>query len=410
MIDVAKIRRDFPMYRNHVQMQGKPLVWLDNASTTFKPDCVIEAVTDYYSNETSNSHRGDYDLCYAMDQKIAECRERIASFIGADSKEVVFTAGTTASINLVAFGYGLKHLTADDEILLTQAEHASNVLPWFKVSEMTGCKIGYIPLDEEGRLTVENLKKVISKRTKIVAVAHVTNVLGYVADAKGLAEVAHEYGAKIVLDGAQSVPHIKTKVKEWDVDFLAFSGHKLCGPTGIGVLYGKFDLLVQTDPFMTGGGMNAKFDMCGDVGYLAPPMKFEAGTQNIAGILGLKKAIDYIDSIGMDKIETHERELKAYAVEKLLETGKVTVYNAHSEAGIVTFNINDVFAQDAATYLNSKGIACRSGQHCAKILNDFLGTVATVRASFYFYTSKEDVDALVEAVKTGGNFLDAYFN
>lgn len=410
MIDVKKIRQDFPMFYNHVQMQGKPLIWLDNASTTFKPDCVIEAVTEYYSSETSNSHRGDYDLCYAMDKKIAECRERIASFIGADSKEVVFTSGTTASINLVAFGYGLKHLTADDEILLTQAEHASNVLPWFKVSEMTGCKIGYIPLDKDGRLTVENLRKVISSKTKIVAVAHVTNVLGYIADAKGLAKVAHEFGAKIVLDGAQSVPHIKTNVKDWDIDFLAFSGHKLCGPTGIGVLYGKFDLLVKTDPFMTGGGMNAKFDMCGDVGYLAPPMKFEAGTQNIAGILGLKKAIDYIDSIGMDNIEAHERELKAYAVEKLLQTGKVTVYNANSEAGIVTFNINDVFAQDAATYLNSKGIACRSGQHCAKILNDFLGTVATVRASFYFYTSKEDVDALVEAVKTGGNFLDAYFN
>ncbi|MBE6134804.1 MAG: SufS family cysteine desulfurase [Erysipelotrichaceae bacterium] len=410
MIDVKKTRQDFPMFYNHVQMQGKPLIWLDNASTTFKPDCVIEAVTEYYASETSNSHRGDYDLCYAMDKKIAECRERIASFIGADSKEVVFTSGTTASINLVAFGYGLKYLTADDEILLTQAEHASNVLPWFKVSEMTGCKIGYIPLDKDGRLTVENLRKVISHKTKIVAVAHVTNVLGYIADAKGLAKVAHEFGAKIVLDGAQSVPHIKTNVKDWDVDFLAFSGHKLCGPTGIGVLYGKFDLLVKTDPFMTGGGMNAKFDMCGDVGYLAPPMKFEAGTQNIAGILGLKKAIDYIDSIGMDNIEAHERELKAYAVEKLLQTGKVTVYNANSEAGIVTFNINDVFAQDAATYLNSKGIACRSGQHCAKILNDFLGTVATVRASFYFYTSKEDVDALVEAVKTGGNFLDAYFN
>lgn len=410
MIDVKKIRQDFPMFYNHVQMQGKPLIWLDNASTTFKPDCVIEAVTEYYATETSNSHRGDYDLCYAMDKKIAECRERIASFIGADSKEVVFTAGTTASINLVAFGYGLKYLTADDEILLTQAEHASNVLPWFKVSEMTGCKIGYIPLDKDGRLTVENLRKVISSKTKIVAVAHVTNVLGYIADVKGLAKVAHEFGAKIVLDGAQSVPHIKTNVKDWDIDFLAFSGHKLCGPTGIGVLYGKFDLLVKTDPFMTGGGMNAKFDMCGDVGYLAPPMKFEAGTQNIAGILGLKKAIDYIDSIGMDNIEAHERELKAYAVEKLLQTGKVTVYNANSEAGIVTFNINDVFAQDAATYLNSKGIACRSGQHCAKILNDFLGTVATVRASFYFYTSKEDVDALVEAVKTGGNFLDAYFN
>lgn len=410
MFDPKALRKDFPMYRNSIEMQGKPLVWLDNASTTFKPDCVLKAVESYYTHETSNSHRGDYDLCYNMDVKIQETRETIQRFINAkNSAEIVFTSGTTGSLNLVAYGYAAKYLTKDDEILLTEAEHASNVLPWFKVAETIGCKVSYIPLTEDGRLTAENLLKVISKKTKVVAVAHVTNVLGYIAPIKELAKIAHEYGAILVCDGAQSVPHIPTNVQDLDVDFLAFSGHKLCGPTGIGVLYGKFDLLKLTDPFMTGGGMNAKFDMCGDVGYLNPPLRFEAGTQNIEGILGLKAAIDYISSIGMENINHYEEELKKYAVEQLLKTGNCTIYNAKSEAAIVTFNINDVFAQDAATFLNSKGIACRSGQHCAKILNDYLGVVATVRASFYFYTTKEDVDALVDAVKHGKEFLDAYF-
>ena len=409
MIDIQKIRQDFPMYRNQVEMQGKPLVWLDNASTTFKPDCVVEAITDYYTKETSNSHRGDYDLCYNMDQKVLACRKRVASFIGAKPEEVVFTSGTTASINLVAFGYGAKHLKKGDEILLTEAEHASNVLPWFKVAEITGASIRYIPLDKDGRLTVENLRKTITKDTKIVAVAHVTNVLGYVAPIQELSAVAHEYGALLVCDGAQSVPHMKIDVKELGCDFLSFSGHKMCGPTGIGILFGRYELLDETDPYLSGGGMNVKFDLCGDVSLLPPPMRFEAGTQNLAGIVGLKAAIDYIDEIGIENIEAYEKELKQYAVSELKKTGKVTLYNEKSEAGIVTFNINGVFAQDGATFLNSRGIACRSGQHCAKMLNDYLKTVATIRASFYFYTSKEDIDALVEAVQHGEEFLDAYF-
>ncbi|OPZ37405.1 MAG: putative cysteine desulfurase [Tenericutes bacterium ADurb.BinA155] len=410
MIDTLKIRQDFPMFRNQIQMQKHPLVWLDNASTTFKPDCVLQAVESYYTHETSNSHRGDYDLCFNIDNKILETRKTVGKFINCEPNEVVFTSGTTGSINLIAFGYGVKFLKKGDEILLTQAEHASNVLPWFKVAEMTGAVIKYIPLDKDGRLTVESLKKTITHKTKIVAVAHITNVLGYIAPLKELAKVVHEYGALLVADGAQSVPHMKTDVKDIDCDFLAFSGHKLCGPTGIGVLYGKYDLLCKMDPFMTGGGMNAKFDMCGDVGYLEPPLRFEAGTQNIEGILGLKAAIDYIMGIGLDNINAYEEELKKYAVSELEKTNNVIIYNAKSEAGIVTFNIKNVFAQDAATYLNSQGIACRSGQHCAKILIDYLGVVATVRASFYFYTTKDDIDTLVNAVKNGGNYLDAYFN
>ena len=309
MLDPYKIRNDFPMYRNKIKMQGKDLVWLDNASTTFKPDCVLEAVSRYYTKETSNSHRGDYDLCFNMDMEVLNARRTVAKFINSKDTEAVFTSGTTASINLVAFGYGVKYLTKNDKILLTQAEHASNVLPWYKVSEMTGCQVDFIPLDKDGRLTPENLEKALTPDVKLVCVAHVTNVLGYIAPIKELAAIAHKHGALIVVDGAQSVPHIKMDVKDSDIDFLSFSGHKMCGPTGIGVLYGKFDLLSKMEPFMTGGGMNAKFDMCGDVNYLEPPLRFEAGTQNLEGIIGLHAAIDYLTSIGLDNIEQHEEEL-----------------------------------------------------------------------------------------------------
>ena len=410
MIDPMKIREDFPMYVNKVTMQGQPIDWLDNASTTFKPYSVEKAVCSYYESHTSNSHRGDYDFCFQMDEKILEVRGKVAAFLNADPTEIVFTSGTTNSINLVAFGYGAKYLKPDDEILITQAEHASNVLPWFKVAEMTGCKIGYIPLEKDGRLTSESLQKAINPHVKLVCIAHVTNVLGYIAPLKEIAAICHQNGALLVADGAQSVPHIKTDVKDLDVDFLSFSGHKMLGPTGIGVLYGKFPLLQKTDPFMTGGGMNAKFDMCGDVNYLQPPLRFEAGTQNLEGIVGLGAAIDYLNKVGLDEIQAHEAMLKRYCVEELEKTGAVTIYNPLSEAGIVAFNVDGVFAQDAATYFNSKGIAVRSGQHCAKILIDFLQTVATLRASFYLYTTKEDIDRLVDAVKTcKEGYLNAYF-
>ena len=390
-------------------MQGHPLVYLDNAATTFKPKAVIDAMVEYYSEYCANAHRGDYDLTHIVDTKFDEARETVARFINAERREVVFTSGTSMSLNMVAYGYGAKYIKKGDEILLTQAEHASNVLPWFKVAEMTGATIGYVPLDHEGRLTPESLEKVITNKTKVVSVAHVTNVLGFTVDVKALAKIAHAHGAIIVVDGAQSVPHIKTDVKDLDCDFLAFSGHKMCGPTGIGVLYGKYDLLVKTDPFMTGGGMNARFDMCGEVAYMQPPIKFEAGTQNIDGVLGLAAAIKYLESIGMENIVAHEHELRRYAIEKLKKLDNIIIYNENAEAGIITFNIKGVFGQDAATFLNSKGIAVRSGNHCAKILLTFLKTSNTLRASFYLYNTKEEVDAFVEACKKGGDFLDAYF-
>ncbi len=410
MFDVYKIRKDFPMLSDDKIEQGRKLVYFDNAATTFKPYSVIKASDEYYLNETANAHRGDYDLAYKVDTKVDEVRDKVAKFINAKKEEIVFTSGTSMSINLIAFGYGIKYLKEDDEILLTEAEHASNVLPWFKVKEVTGAKINYIPLDKDGRLTVANIKKAITKKTKIVAIAQITNVLAFKADIKEIAKVCHEYGALLMVDGAQSVPHMKVDVKDLDCDFLSFSGHKLCGPTGIGILYGKYDLLKKTDPFMSGGGNNARFDMCGNVAFLQPPEKFEAGTQNLAGIYGLGAAIDYLNNLGMDNIENYERELRKYAISKLKTLQNLIIYNENAEGSIITINVKDVFAQDEASFLNSKGICVRSGEHCAKILHEFLKTVATVRISFYFYNTKEEVDYLYETLKEGGNFLDAYFN
>ena len=407
MFDVNKIRKDFPVLKQ--TMQGHPLIYLDSAATSLKPRVVINAVEQYYENYSVNAGRGEYDLTHAVDQKVIETRKAVAKLINAHPEEIVFTSGASMSINLVAFGYGMKYLKKGDEILLTQAEHASNVLPWFKVAEITGAIINYIPLDEKGRLTPENLEKVISKKTKVVSVAHVTNVLGYIVDIKAIAKITHKYGAILVCDGAQSVPHLPTDVQDLDVDFLAFSGHKLLGPTGIGVLYGKYDLLKITDPLMTGGGQTSKFDMCGDVAFLAPPMKFEAGTQNLAGIFGLKAAVDYLMEIGLDTIDEYERELKKYAIKKLSALPNIKIYNADSETGIITFNIKGVPSQDAASFFNSYGIAIRSGQHCANVLIDYLGEVATCRASLYFYNTYEEIDKFVEVASHGEDYLDAYF-
>lgn len=407
MYDVYKIRKDFPMLQNKT-MQNHPLVFLDNASTTFKPYKVIEYTDRYYKDMTSNSHRGDYDLCYYMDEEVRKTRLAVSRFINCDENEVVFTSGTSMSINMIAWGFGFKFLKKDDEIIISEAEHASNVLPWFIISELTGAKIVYVPLMEDGRITPENLRKVISKKTKVVALAHVGNVLAYTLPVKEICKIAHEYGAIVALDGAQSVPHMKIDFKDLDVDFLSFSAHKMLGPTGIGCLIGKYDLLEKMDPLLSGGGMNAKFHLCGDVSYLNPPFKFEAGTDNLAGIMGFRAAIEYLEEIGMDNIQKHEHEIRKYAIEQLEKLENIIIYNKDAEGGIITFNVKDVFAQDEATLLNSYGIAVRSGEHCAKILIDFLKTPATVRASIYLYTTKEEIDAFVKAIKEG-DFLDAYF-
>ena len=409
MYDVYKIREQFPMLTNDIKMQNKPLTFLDNCSTTFKPQCVIDVMNEYYTKYTSNSHRGDYDLSVNADTLIEEARKEVASLVNSEVNEVVFTDGATGALNLVAYGYGLKYLKKGDEIILSVAEHASNVLPWFRIAELTGAVIKYVDI-VNGQILAENLRKVISNKTKIVSLAHVGNVLGYVADVKEFAKIAHEYGAIMVCDGAQSVPHIKTDFKDLDVDFLAFSAHKMCGPTGIGALVGKYELLQKMDPFTTGGGMNSVFKKDGSVDYRLPPYKFEAGTLNIAGILGFGRAVQFIKEIGIDNIHKHDQELIDYALEKLKDYKDIIIYNKDARNGILTFNIKGVFPQDEATLLNYKGIAIRSGEHCAKLLDNYLDTKATCRMSTYLYTTKEEIDTFVDAIINGGDILDAYFH
>ena len=409
MYDVYKIRKQFPMLTNDIKMQNKPLTFLDNCSTTFKPQCVIDAMTDYYTKYNSNSHRGDYDLSYQADVMIEEARKEVASLVNCEQNEVVFTDGATGALNLVAYGYGLKHLKKGDEIIISVAEHASNVLPWFRIAELTGAVIKYVPI-ESGQILAKNLKKVVTKNTKIVSLAHVGNVLGYIADVKEFARIAHENGAIMVVDGAQSVPHLKTDFKDLDIDFLAFSAHKMCGPTGIGALIGKYELLLDMDPFTSGGGMNSVFKKDGTVDYRLPPYKFEAGTLNISGILGFGRAVKFIKEIGVDNIHQHDQELIDYAIKKLENYKNIIIYNKDARNGILTFNIKGVFPQDEATLLNYKGIAIRSGEHCAKLLDNYLETKATCRMSTYLYTTKEEIDTFVDAIINGGDILDAYFN
>lgn len=408
-MDINKIRKDFPMLNNKL-MQGKPLVYLDNASTTFKPQCVIDAEMKYYSDYNANSHRGDYDLAYSVDREIEETRRTIASFINCDANEVVFTYGTTMSINTITYGYGDKFIKKGDEIIIDENEHASNVLPWFKLAERTGAIIKYIPLEKNGLVTINNLEKVISNKTKIVALAQVSNVLGVSIDIKEFAKVVHSYGAIFAVDGAQSVPHMKVDFKDSDIDFLSFSAHKMCGPTGVGCLIGKNDLLSKMDSFITGGGMNFRFYKDASIKNFESPMKFEAGTLNIAGIIGFKAAIEYIQKIGIDNIQKHDFELHRYLVDSLRDNKDIIIYNSDIDCATFVFNRKNVFAQDEATLLNSKGIAVRSGEHCAKLMEDFLGCNATCRVSTYFYTTKEEIDAFIQAINEGGDILDAYFN
>ena len=408
--DPYQLRHDFPMYEEHdSKFKGLPLVYLDNSATTFKPYPVINAVNHYYKDITANTRRGDYSLAHEADLALENARKTVAAFLNAQEEEICFTSGDTMGMNEVAYGL-LPFLKEGDEILLSMEEHASNVLPWFNVAKITKAVIRYIPFDENGRLTVENFKKSLTERTKIVSLASVSNVLGYALPVKEFVALAHQKGAIYIDDAAQSVPHMKIDVKDSDVDFLAFSGHKMVGPTGTGVLYGKKEMLEKISPTFYGGEMNARFDSTGYLSLDDLPYRLEAGTQNVAGILGLAKACRYLENIGFDKIHEHELHLRRMAVEGLKKNGNAILYNEDADSGIVTFNIKDVFAQDVATYLSSKGVFVRSGQHCAKILPEYLKTQGTVRASFYLYNTEEDVKAFVKACSTAEDFLDAFFN
>lgn len=393
-------RDDFPAIDNN-------LIYFDNSATSLKPKCVIDKMMEYYSKYTSNIHRGDYNNAIRTNKEYDEAREVVKEFIHAKSmEEIVFTSGTTDSLNTIVFGYFKNILNKDDEVLITKSEHASNVLPWFVLEKMGKCTIKYIPLNENYEVTLENVKKSINKNTKVICIAHVSNVIGDIRDIEGIGKIVKDNNLYFVVDAAQSVSHINIDVIKSNISFLAFSGHKMCGPTGVGVLYGKNEYLKDLVPLKYGGGMNESFDS--DKSYILKnfPISLEAGTPPIAEVIGLKEAINYVTSIGVDNIHKHELELKKYLISKIENMDNIIIYNKHTESGIVTFNIKDVFAQDTSIYLNTYGIAIRAGNHCAKILKDEIGIKNTCRISFYIYNTFEEVDKLVEALKNSDKLYD----
>ena len=387
------------MNREDFLMLNKDIVYFDNGATTLKPKVMIDATIDYYANYTANAHRGDYDISLKVDNNYENTRLLVKEFINADStKEIVFTSGATDSLNRIVFGYFQNTLKANDEVIITKSEHASNVLPWFELAKRNKIKIKYIELTSDYKVTIDNLKKVITSNTKVISLAHVTNVIGDVRPIKEISALAHENNILLVVDGAQSVPHIPVDVKEMDIDFLAFSAHKMCGPTGVGVLYGKYELLDKLKPTVVGGGMNSTFSSDLESEYNSLPHRLEAGTPNIAGVIAFGKVISYLNTIGMDKIHKYELELKDYALSRLKENKNIIIYNENAESGIIAINYKDVFAQDLAIYLNKYNICVRAGNHCAKILKEEINVKNTCRISFYLYNTKEEIDRLIDAL------------
>lgn len=393
-------REDFPMLKNNI-------IYFDNSATTFKPKEVLEAITNYYTLYTANAHRGDYKTSLKVDTLYEDTREKIKDFLNAkSSKEIVFTSGATASLNTVAFCFAKHYLKAGDEVLISKTEHASNVLPWIELSKQIGIKVRYIPLDENLKLQTETLKKSITEKTKLVSLAHITNTIGDIRNLKEIGKILKEKNIYFVVDAAQSAGHLKIDVQDMNIDFLAFSGHKMLGPTGIGVLYGKEELLIKTTAMNYGGGMNNFFESTGEVEYKEIPTKFEAGTQNIEGVLGLREAIKYLNKIGLDKIEEHDKKLRKYAIEELSKIENIQILNKNSEAGNILFNIKGIFPQDTAVYLDHYNICTRAGNHCAKLLKDELGIKNTCRISFYLYNTFEEIDKLTQALKKSKNIFE----
>lgn len=385
-------REDFPMLK-------KNIIYFDNGATTFKPKCVIDEVSNYYENLSVNSHRGDYDLSRKVDELYEDTRDLVRDFINAKKKEeIIFTKGTTESMNMIVFGFMKNYLKPGDEVLITKTEHASNVLPWFTLEKELGIIVKYIPLDNL-EVTLDKVRESINSNTKVISLAWVTNTIGDVRPIKEITKLAHENNILVVCDGAQGVPHLKTDVLDLDIDFLAFSAHKMLGPTGVGVLYGKYEYLNQMLPINYGGGMNSIFESDKTLEYKELPLRLEAGTMNISGILGFRKAIEYINNIGIDNITNYEHELKKYLISKLESIDNVTIYNKNTTSGIVLFNINDIFSEDTSHFLNHYGICVRAGNHCAKMVKDEIGIKNTCRISLYLYNTKEEIDRFIEVMK-----------
>jgi len=385
-------REDFPMMKSD-------LIYFDNGATSFKPKCVIDSMVDYYSNYCANCHRGDYDISQKVDRLYEETRDLVKDFINAKVREeIIFTKGTTDSLNMIVFGFMKNWLKKDDEVLITKTEHASNVLPWFKLEKDIGIKVKYIPL-ENNLVTIENVKKSLTNKTKVISLAHVTNTIGDVRPIQEITNLAHMHGILVVVDGAQSVPHMKTDVIESDIDFLAFSSHKMLGPTGVGVLYGKKKYLEFLEPISYGGGMNSVFESDKTTEYKELPLRLESGTMNIQGVLGFKEAICYLKKIGMNNIQNHELRLKKYLLNRLKEISNVTVYNDNTDSGIVLFNIDDIFSEDTSRFLNHYQICVRAGNHCAKMVKDEIKIKNTCRISLYIYNNEEEIDKFIEVMK-----------
>lgn len=383
------------MNRDDFNILNNNIIYFDNGATSLKPKCIADSISFYYNNYSANAHRGDYDLSLLVDNKYEGTRTLVKEFINArKNKEIIFTSGATDSLNKIIFGYFKNYLKEGDEVLLTKSEHASNILPWFELKDEINIKINYIPLTNL-EVTLDNVKNSITDKTKVISIAHITNVVGDVRPIKKIIEYAHSKNILVIIDGAQSVAHTKIDVQDLDIDFLAFSAHKMLGPTGVGVLYGKEELLNNIKPITFGGGMNASFQFDGTRIYNEIPSLLESGTPNIAGVIGFGEAIKYLNNIGMDNIEKYEKDLKRYAINKLKNVKDIIIYNENSESGIITFNIKDIFAQDLAIYLNKYNICVRAGNHCAKILKDEIGIKNTCRISLYFYNTKEEIDYLV---------------
>ena len=401
-MDINKIRNNFPVFR-----ENPNLAYLDSAAMALKPDAVIEAVDDYYNKLGVNVHRGVYRLSYEATDKYEEARNVIAKFLNCAFEEVVFTRGSSASLNLVASSYGLNFLKPGDEVITSELEHHSSHMPWFNVCERTGAKLKYVELDKDNRITVENFKKVLTKNTKVVALTYVSNVMGYITPIKEIIKLAHEVGAIVTVDGAQAVPHMKVDVKDLDCDFLSFSGHKLCGPTGIGVLYGKLDLLEKMPPIEFGGDM-ADTVLLDSQTYKAAPYKFETGTPIIAGAIGLAAACKYIESIGFDNIIKQEKKLRTKAIEELKKIDGVIIYNESCETGVIAFNLDGIHPHDAASVFDNNDVCIRAGHHCAQLITAWLKTIGTVRASFYFYNTEEDIKKFIDGVRAAKDFFGQF--
>ncbi len=391
-------REDFPM------LNKNEVIYFDNGATTLKPQPVIDAVVDYYTNYTANAHRGDYKNSLKVDDNYEGVRKKVKEFINAkETSEIAFTSGTTDSMNLIAFGYFKNILQKDDEVLITESEHASNILPWFILAKEIGIKVKYIPLSKKNEVIIENVEKAITPKTKVISLAQITNVIGDIRPIQEISSIAHKKNIYVVVDAAQSIAHTKVDVQKLDIDFLAFSAHKIYGPTGVGVIYGKFNFLDKLIPRNYGGGMNATFTTDGYLELREIPVRLEAGTPNIAGVIGLGAAIDYVNNIGIDNIKEYEHMLKRYLVSKLKQLDFIEIYNEFNSGSIVAFNIKNVFSQDTAVYLDKYNICVRAGNHCAKILNNVFNVNNTCRISLSFYNTKEEIDKLIEVLKNSGN-------